>query len=351
MIARVLEAFFRHTLLIVLPMITIPFVVGVALYAIPPQYEAQAGMWVEQATYLTHTDDVNRYLSPALNQKNRLLELMQTRTFLFAIAGKTSLVALTTAPGGYEQLAAMFATDFDASAVGDHLLVLRFRSEQRDTALNVLTTLVEEFKSRYAADRYGQARVAISFYEARLSEAEAQLVSARSALAKYLAANPSVATALTTSGLDAARVNVGFAEAQRAVDVAQRGADSARDSLERAKLDVSAGAQSFDLGFRLTDAPQTSQSASRQLKKLLLYPVAAIVLAIALSASLLALFTLSDRSVRSLADLGPDAVIIGVLPHLRVIGVTRRPGPAIARRAVGFVAGAIVPLRGLKGGR
>jgi len=350
-IERVLEAFFRHALLIVLPIIVIPLVVAAALYSTPPQYEAQAGMWVEQATYLTHSDDVNRYLSPAVNQKNRLLELMQTRTFLFGVAGKTSMMDLTTAQNGFEQISAIFARDFDVTAGGEHLLVLRFRSEDRDTALQVVTTIVEMFKSRYAADRYGQAQVAITFYQSRLTEAEAQLVSARSDLAKYLTANPSVAASLTTSGLDAARVNPGFAEAQRQVDIAQRGADSARDSLERAKLDVSAGAESLDLGFRLTDPPQASTTPSRQLKKLLIYPIAAVVLAVVLSASLLTLFALSDHSVRSLADVGPDAVILGVLPHLRAVGVGRRQGPAITRRAVGFVAGAIVPLRSFRGGR
>lgn len=345
MIERVLEAFFRHAVLIVLPIVVIPLDVAAAMLSTPPQYEAQAGMWVEQATYLSYsTDDINHYLPPALNQRNRLTELMQTKSFLSEIADKAGLPS-----SGDAQLSQIFARDFEVSANGDHLLVLRFRSEDRDVAVAVLNKVVAVFKARATADRYGQAQVAIKFYQSRFTEAEGELAAARNALAKYLADNPAVAAALTRVGTDAARFDPQYADAQRRVDASQRDADAARSSLERAELDVAAGVQGLELGFRIVDPVEASATPSRQLRKILIYPIAALLLGVVLSASLLLLFALSDHSVRSLADLGPEVVILGVLPHLRPQGVARRSGPAVTRRAVGFLAGALVPLRASRG--
>lgn len=346
MIERLLEAFFRHAVLIVLPIVVIPLDVAAAIFSTPPQYEAQAGMWVEQATYLSYsTDDINRYLPPAMNQKNRLVELMQTRSFLSEIAKGTALAPMLLDPNGDEELRQLFARDFEVVASGDHLLTLRFRAEHRDDAVAVLSTMVGEFKERASSDRYAQAQVAITFYQGRLTEAETELIASRNSLAAFLVANPAVATALATPGSDPARVNPRYAEVQRRVDVAQRDDDAARASLERAELDVAAGVQGLELGFRIVDPVEASATPSRQIRKILIFPIAALLLGLLLSASLLLLFALSDRSIRSLADLGPDVVILGVLPNLRPQGVARRGGPAVTRRAVGFLAGALVPLR------
>ena len=347
MIERLLEAFFRHAVLIVLPVILIPLDVSIAMLATPPQYEAQAGMWVENATYLNYsTDDLNRYLPPAQNQRNRLVELMQTRSFLADIATKTELAPILARTGGDDELKQIFARDFDAVASGDHLLTLRFRAEDRAVSIDVLNTLVAAFKARAAADRYGQAQVAITFYTGRLTDAEAQLATARGDLSKLLAANPTIAATLARSGLDAARVDPKFAEAQRAVDAAQRDADSAQISLDKAELDVSAGVEGLEFGFRLADPVLGSATPSRQLKKLIAYPILALLAGLVLSSALLLLFGLSDHSVRSLADLAPDTLVLGVLPHLQPKGVARGAGQGLTRRAVGFVAGSVLPMRG-----
>ena len=346
MIERLLEAFFRHAILIILPVLVIPLVVTAAVLATPPQYEASAGVWVERATYLTYsTDDLGRYLTPAQNQRNRLVELMQTRSFLAAIARKTSLNAVLNAPNGDELLAQIFARDFDVTAGGDHLLILHFRMVEQIAAAEVLNAVVDEFKSRAAADRYAQGQVAIALLQGRLTDADTALSAARGDLAKYVAANPSVGTIIAKNGIESAKVDPQFAEIQRTVDSSQRDADTARNLLASARLDVSTGVQGDELSFRVTDPTQVSPNASRQLKKVITYPIVALVAGLVVGASLLLLFALSDHSVRSLTDLGPEAVILGVLPHLRPLGVARRPGPGATRRGVGFAAGAALPLR------
>jgi len=346
MIERVLEAFFRHALLIVLPIVVIPLVVTAAVLTTPAQYEASAGVWVERATYLTYsTDDLGRYLTPAQNQRNRLVELMLTRSFLAAIARKTPLAAVVDTPNGDEMLTQLFARDFDVAAGGDHLLVLHFRMVERKAAAEVLDAVVGEFKTRAAADRFAQGQVAIALLQSRLTDADKALAAARADLAKYVAANPSVGAIIAKGGIESAKVDPQFAEIQRTVESSQRDADTARNLLASARLDVSAGIQGDELSFRVTDPTQVSPTASRQVKKVIVYPILALLAGLFIGAALLLFFTLSDHSVRSLADLGSETPILGVLPHLRPRGVGRRPGPAATRRGIGHGAGAVLPFR------
>jgi len=344
-IEKMLEAFFRHWLLILLPVIAIPLDVTAWVLSTPPQYEAQAGVWVERPTYLAYSgDELTRYLPPAMVQRNKLEELMRTRSFISDLVAGTALNAYLTYPGGETQLDQIFARDFDTIQNGDHLLVIRFRAESRDLAMQIVNATVDQFRLRASDDRRAQAQLAISFYQARVTDTEGVLAQARSDQAKYLATNPSIAQTLARQGIEVARLDPQFAELQRRVEAAQHDADGAQGYLQSAQLDVSAGVQSDTVSFKVVDATGASSTPSRQLKKVLVFPIAALVGAVVLSACLLLFFALSDHSVRSLADLAPDTVILGVMPRLRARNLTYA-GTHLTRRAVGFVAGSALALR------
>src|SRR5215211_1435900 len=101
MIEKLLEAFFRHKLLILLPPVLIPLIVGpVALLTVPVYYESWAGVWVERPTYLAYKDTGNQYNTPAQNESLRLNELLRTRAFLSEVAGQTNLAPLLNTPRG-----------------------------------------------------------------------------------------------------------------------------------------------------------------------------------------------------------------------------------------------------------
>jgi hypothetical protein len=255
------------------------------------------------------------------------------------------MAAQVLTPSGLQQLELVFARDFDAITDGDHLLVLRFRAEDRAAALSSLKAVIDVFRERVASDLAGQGLLATDFYQARLTGAETRLSAARKELAGVVDSKPGLAATLAKSGIEAARLDPQFAEAQRKVDQAQADADQSRASLERAQLDVSASKQGGDYGFRIADAPVVSASASRQLKKVLVYPVVGLLIAVLVSAGLLLFFTLSDRSIRSLASLAPDAVILAVMPHLRPNGAPRGAGAVATRRSIAYLAGGLLPMR------
>ena len=340
MIERVLEAFFRHWVLILLPLFALPLDVTAWVFSTAPQYEAQAGVWVERPTYLSYSsDELTRYLPPAGAQRSRLIELMRTRSFLTAIVKGSPLEETLNSPNGGADVDQIFSRDFDVIQNGDHLLLIRFRSESSATAVGMVNAVVDEFRTRASEDRRAQAQLAISFWQGRLTDSEAALSQARTELAKFMSANPKVAITLQQNGIDAARLDPVFAELERRVEAVGRDADAARAALQAAQLDVAAATQSDALGFRVVDPTGVSSAPSRQLKKALVYPLAALVVGFAMGAVLLLLFALSDHSVRSMADLAPDTVILGVLPRLKPSGLGRIAGGHATRRALGVVAG------------
>jgi len=355
---KFLETFFRHKLLILLPAVLIPLLVGpIVLLMAQSYYEAWAGIWVERPTYFRQTAETERLVTPAQGQSSRLSELLRSRTFLSDVAVQTPLAPLVGSATGEEKLQRIMETDLALFPSGDHLLMLRFRAETPQRALQVIEALVETFKERSATDRAGQAELAITFYEARVQTAEEQLAKTEGAMRRYAAANPRVMDALSgasgasRSGLAArpTAMDPQVAELLRRVELDERDVERARTSLDQARLEASASVGGQELALQVIDPPQIRRGPTRDLRKLLVFPVAALAAGLGLSTALLLLLVAADRSVRTEADLAATARVVGVLPRLRTDRVLKGAGPDASRRAIGFVAGAALPApRGAK---
>jgi uncharacterized protein involved in exopolysaccharide biosynthesis len=353
-IARFLEAFFRYKLLILLPPILLPLIVGpLAILAAPVYYETWAGIWVERPTYLSYNDDWNRYNTPAQNQSGRLNELLRTRSFLLDIAKRTPLASLAGSPKGEDRIAEVMGKGLLIFPNGAQLVLVRFRAESPQMSYRVVTALVEAFQEKAANDRANQAVLAISFYESRQKAADDQFKEANDALRRYVAANPRLtsidpsrgasATAASRLGLPTAAIDPQLAELLRQLQVAESDLTRARTALDQATLDAEASREGQALGFQVVDAPQMPTAPIRERRRMLIYPIAALLVGLGLSATLLVLLVAGDRSVTSEAALEKTERILVSIPQFQVPRLPKKPGPDVARRAVGFVAGMALP--------
>src|SRR5438270_13700079 len=112
MFRRILEAFFRHKLLVLLPALLIPAIVSpIAVLAMPPMYETTVSVWIDHPVYLTTRDGSNPYVSAVQTQSARLTELLHTRAFLTDVAQRTSLAPLVASAVGQTRLAELIARD------------------------------------------------------------------------------------------------------------------------------------------------------------------------------------------------------------------------------------------------
>lgn len=350
---KVLETLFRHKLLLLLPPFLITVIVTpLAIITAPMSYESYAGIWVDRPTYLTYTDDWNRYITPSQNQSSRLTELLKTRTFLDDIASRTSLSSLVNTPRGEDRIDRVINGGMSVFTSGTHLLVVRFRGDTPQLTYQVLGALVDAFNENAANDRVNQSSLAISFYEQRLQAAQDEQDKATDALRQYLAANPKLADQM---GRQADSPNGGVPGVlDPQLQVLQRNVQSKQDDLERqrvtldqARFDASAAIEGQQLGFQVVDAPQMPTSGGRDLRRRIVFPAAGLAVGLGLSAVLLVLLMAGDRSVRSEAELAPGMRVLAVVPRFALKrSLRKRLGAEGARRATGFVAGTALPAPG-----
>ncbi len=358
MIAKFLEAFFRHKLLLLLPPILMTLAVGAwALLAAPVYFDSKANVWVDRPTYIVaESDGFNAYLTPAQNQTLRLTELLRTETFLTAVVNRTSLAPLTASAAGWRQLDTIIGRGLAVTPNGNNLMVVRFRSGSPQLSQQFVTALLETFREKVANDRLTQASLATSFYESRLQTADEQLSKATGEIRRYIAANPRLTTIDPERGAastTAARLNLPpiaidpqLADIIRRVEAAELDVQTARQNLEKARLDVSASLEGQELGLQVVDAPKLPREPVRELGKRLIYPAGAAVVGLGLSAALWVLLVAGDRSVRWESDLGPGLRVAGVVPKLQLKNLPKSAGSDITRRAIGFAAGAVLPVPG-----
>lgn len=351
MIARFLETFFRHKLLILLPAILTPLVVmPFAFLLVKPYYETTAGLWVERPAYVPNPDDWNRYITPAQNQQERLVELLKTRTFVEEIARRTSLSPLLGSPDGREQVVEYLQRQVYPLPTGNKLLTIRVRAEDPDLAMEIIQGTVTTFRERAQNERMTQATQAISFYEQQLRDAEQGAGTTRESVRRYIASNPRSVTETARDGAGAPRITLPtsaldpqLGEMLKRLEQGEREVERIRTLLEQARFDASATLEGTDSTLQVIDPPVFPVESQRERRRFLIFPAAAIAIGLLVSALLLVALTASDRSARASLDLRESARVIGVVPRMGLRRLPRSAGPETTRRAVAFVAGTAMP--------
>jgi hypothetical protein len=87
------------------------------------------------------------------------------------------------------------------------------------------------------------------------------------------------------------------------------------------------------------DQPRLPTNATRERRKMVIYPIAALLVGVGVSSALLVLLIMSDSTARSEEELMGMARVLGAVPDIRVRDVPKKAGPDVTRRAVGFPAG------------
>jgi uncharacterized protein involved in exopolysaccharide biosynthesis len=347
MMVRLVEAFFRHWLLLLTPPVLIPLIVGpIAVLTTPVYYESWVGVWVERPAYLSYSDGWNNYATPAQNQNRLLGEVLRTRSFVNDVALKTSLAPFVGTDRGEEAIQRAMARSFSAWPTGDSLLVLRFRAATPELSFEVVNAVVEAFKNKLAADRVNQASLAISFYEEQLKTSEDQMAKASEAMRRYVAANPRLAAVDPERGtplvsLPTAAVDPQLAALVNRMEVEQAGVERVRSTLERARLEAAAALEGQELGFQVVDPAKVPTKPIRERRRRLIYPAAGLLVGLGVSTATLVLLVAGDRTVRLEHDLPPGIPVLGSVPRLRL--PRAHSNLATARGAIGAIAGAALP--------
>jgi capsular polysaccharide biosynthesis protein len=350
MIRKLLEAFFRHKLLLLLPPILIPGIATPIAFATqPPVFETSTSVWVDRSA-LTPSDGSSPWDSPSQIQSNRMSELLKTQVFINQVAQRTSMASLVGSRTGETRLDGLITRGVSISRAGDHVLVVTAQGPTAQIAYELATGIVDAYQEKIAADEADQSAVAVSFYQSQAQDADQQVAKASQDLRRYLAvlaANGSDTSTADTSGLDQrSTLDPKLSALQSALTEAQTASENARKAMQGAQRAASAAVQGQQLDFQILDAAQMPASSSRPIKKIIVYPIAALVAGLGLSAIALVLLVAGDRSMRSEGDATLSLRLLGTVPNLTVKRMPKQLKPVATRRAIGSVAGMALPAPG-----
>jgi uncharacterized protein involved in exopolysaccharide biosynthesis len=347
---KLLEAFFRHKWLVLLPPLLIPLLVTpIVFLTTPVAYESVAGVWVDRATYLDPKGQ-SQYVSAALSQSNQIGELLHTRSFMLDVVQRTSLAPLLATKGGEVRVQDLMDKGVTVAAIptGTHLIAIRARFSTPQLAYQVAQAVIDAYNDRNSNQQLDQSSTAISFFQSQLQAAQDSSTKATQDLSQYAVAmgyaSSGDGTPLAPDAQSASSFDPRFAELQANAHFSQQQVDLARASLQNAQQTSAVAMQGADIGFQVIDPPTVPTAPATSLKNVIIYVAAALGIGLGISVIVLALLVAGDRSIRQDADLQPPVRILGVVPMLKL--KQRMPKAlrgATTRRAIGFVAGTALP--------
>ncbi|MBV9175280.1 MAG: hypothetical protein JOZ81_34930 [Chloroflexi bacterium] len=360
MIKRLLEAFFRHKLLVLMPPILLPLIVTpIAIASTPKVYDTAVGVWVDPPAYLNYKDGFNPWTTPATQQAARLGELLRTRAFLVDVAQRTpTLAPLVGNPASEATLSDVIGKSVSlggaatgaalGSTTGDHLLVIHVQAPTAKLSYEMCKALIDAYQEKSAADQADQSDSAIQFFQSRTDEAQQQLTKATQDVRRYVASRQSDPTTADTAAasLPASLLDPKLAGLQAAMQQAQSDYNLAQNALTQAQRDSVAAQQGQQYGFQVLDEPQMPTAPVSQMKKIIVYPIAGAMAGLVLATVILVLLVASDRSIRYESDLTPGLRVVGSVPTLKMKRVPKRLRSVATRRAIGSIAGTALPAPG-----
>jgi hypothetical protein len=328
-------------------------VTPIAVASTPAAYESAASIWIDHPAYLNYKDGSPSWMGAVQTHSTRLDELLKTRAFISDVVQRTSLAPLLNSPGGQSRLADMIAKGVTiggasgSAANADHLMVLRVQAPTAQQSFELNKAILDAYQEKAAADQADQVGVAVDYYQGRVKDAQTAATKASGDLRRYIASKQSVDTGDgapfdPTSGL-AAMLDPKLSALQDNVQSAQNDLKSAQAALNQAQQDNMMWVQGQQYGFQILDAPQLPSAPIASFKKIIIYPIAAVLGGLGLAAILLVLLVASDRSVRSEVDLAPGLRLLGTVPYLEVKKVPKAFRPVATRRAIGSAAGMALP--------
>jgi capsular polysaccharide biosynthesis protein len=296
-VLRLLETYFRHRWLYLMPITLMLAAALVSLVVLPPKYTASSRLLVEKETLLAAlTSSENNgptWRTPAQMTTDELAELISTEAFVQAVIQRTDLQARMS--GSQRDIARTIDTFRKAMtmrSLGDKLVEISAADEDPRLAQQMVSATLDAFIQWQINKNYQESVVAQQFFANVIKPYQQELQQARAMLASYLEAHPEPARGVrpTEEAIEIDRLKADVNRAELRVTNAMQNEESARLALVKAE---SLTRQTYVV----IDSPQVPENRI-QWRRLALNFTIFLGAGVALSAMAIVIGTLFDRSLR-----------------------------------------------------
>ena len=295
---RMMESYFRHRWLYLLPMVLM--VMAASLYFVysKPEYISRGVLFVKQESLLAELTSVKgtsfSWQTPASLTVGEMNELLQTDSFIRAVIQDTDLEARMD--GGTDIVNQSIAEVRKAvwvSALGDNQLRVNASHENPQLAYQFVNGIIDSFLDwKINADR-NDSKAARTFFTDLIGNYQAEIDAARQNLYDYYEAHPE-----PIKGERSIVEQLEIARLESELDLATSRFASALDKDENARLAAAQAEGDVYQSYVVVDSPVISNSPEISLKQIALEAAVFLLAGFLLSLIAIAGGALLDRSLR-----------------------------------------------------
>ena len=302
-ILRLLESYFRHRWLYLLPIVLMT-AIGV-LYVInaKPVYRTAGVVYVQQRSLLSSinavTPDSFLWVTPAQAKSAELTDLLNTDAFIRAVIQGTDLESrMDKGPDMVEETIDEVRNSVWTEPAGDNQLVVASAHENNVIAHQLVSSVIENHIQWQIAFNRDESESAQEFFTSLIDVYQVELTKARSAMEDFLLEHPE-----PLRGNRPAIEQLQIERLQTEIELAAVRYASALDKEENAQLAMAQVESDVRQTYFLIDAPEFPEKPDTSRRDAALSVVIFTIVGVILSAGLIVVVTLIDRSIRFPIDI------------------------------------------------
>jgi|WetSurMetagenome_2_1015567.scaffolds.fasta_scaffold15225_5 capsular polysaccharide biosynthesis protein len=326
---RLIETYFRHRWLYLIPIVVMAVAAGIYLTFLKMDYQSQGVLYVNDKSLLAslsaiNVNNSNMWLTPAQATANEINQLVRTDAFIRAIIHSTDLEKnMSEGPTAVNQVFSDIRARISVTTLGDNQTLISVTTSSSDLSYQLVNSLIENYIQWKINSQKTESLAAVKFFSDLIDQYKASLETNRSALKTYMDAHPAPVRGERpfSEQFEIDRLN-------SEIKIAQDRYTGALDKEENAKLAVQQVETDSRQTYTLVDAPKIALRSTTSTKSI------AISLAIFVGSGLLLTIilvvgsSLLDRTVRFPLDvtyhLGLS--VLAVIPTSRPVKKSRQSG-------------------------
>lgn len=314
---RLLESYFRHRWLYLLPIVLMLAVSGYYYKTIKPVYVAQGMIYVQGESLLStinavDPDDIPYWLSPADVTVSELTDLMQTDAFVRVVIAQTDFEnEMSEGTESVKNTLEEVRSSLWAYPIGSTQVVISASHEDPKISQQLVYAASDGQLQWKINSKLNESKVAQEFFEEQIQVYHSELQVAREELKGYLEVHPA-----PIRGDRSAIEQLEIDRLQGAVDLAGARFASALDKDENARLVRSQIESDARQTYFMIDAPQLPEKPNTSLKEITLNLGLIVMAGVVFSGVAIVGGALLDRSFRFPIDVqtGLDLPLLASVP-------------------------------------
>lgn len=318
-ILRILESYFRHRWLYLLPIV---LSVALAAYFVVNEkqsYYAQGVLYVQNESYLASLTNVTDnsgswWVTAAQTASQDLNELLQTDAFVRAIIQQTDLEAkMNEGDTAVKTLIDETRKSIWVFTLGDNQIVVSATREQPEIAYQLVNAVVEGYVQWQINAQLSESETAQNFFNDLIKTYEDELNAAREEMKLYLVAHPAPLRGDRPGG-----EQIDIDRLQGAIDLASSRYATALDKEESSRLSIAQIQSDARQKYFLIDAPRMPTEPSNSLRDKAIKAAVFLVAGAFLSIAAIVGSAIIDRSMRLPIDVSHrlDLPVLALIPDV-----------------------------------